>query len=46
MVNNQVNISSVIICCANADSVEDGEKVIQTALDAFGRIGAYCTVFV
>lgn len=23
------------------DSVEDGEKLIQTALDAFGRIGAY-----
>uniref|UniRef100_A0A7N8X741 Peroxisomal multifunctional enzyme type 2 n=1 Tax=Mastacembelus armatus TaxID=205130 RepID=A0A7N8X741_9TELE len=26
---------------ANYDSVEDGEKLIQTALDAFGRIGAY-----
>uniref|UniRef100_A0A8C7W5G3 Peroxisomal multifunctional enzyme type 2 n=1 Tax=Oncorhynchus mykiss TaxID=8022 RepID=A0A8C7W5G3_ONCMY len=25
---------------ANYDSVEDGEKLIQTALDAFGRIGA------
>uniref|UniRef100_A0A3B4T5X5 Hydroxysteroid (17-beta) dehydrogenase 4 n=1 Tax=Seriola dumerili TaxID=41447 RepID=A0A3B4T5X5_SERDU len=27
---------------ANYDSVEDGEKLIQAALDAFGRIGAYC----
>uniref|UniRef100_A0A671UTV4 Hydroxysteroid (17-beta) dehydrogenase 4 n=1 Tax=Sparus aurata TaxID=8175 RepID=A0A671UTV4_SPAAU len=27
---------------ANYDSVEDGEKLIQTALDAFGRIGEYC----
>uniref|UniRef100_A0AAQ5XTA7 Hydroxysteroid (17-beta) dehydrogenase 4 n=1 Tax=Amphiprion ocellaris TaxID=80972 RepID=A0AAQ5XTA7_AMPOC len=26
---------------ANYDSVEDGEKLIQTALDAFGRIGVY-----
>uniref|UniRef100_A0A671UVZ2 Hydroxysteroid (17-beta) dehydrogenase 4 n=1 Tax=Sparus aurata TaxID=8175 RepID=A0A671UVZ2_SPAAU len=26
---------------ANYDSVEDGEKLIQTALDAFGRIGEY-----
>uniref|UniRef100_A0A3Q1F536 Hydroxysteroid (17-beta) dehydrogenase 4 n=1 Tax=Acanthochromis polyacanthus TaxID=80966 RepID=A0A3Q1F536_9TELE len=26
----------------NYDSVEDGEKLIQTALDAFGRIGVYC----
>ncbi|KAI4894297.1 hypothetical protein NFI96_016095 [Prochilodus magdalenae] len=29
---------------ANYDSVEDGEKVIQTALDAFGRIGAYLSL--
>uniref|UniRef100_A0A4W6CG84 Hydroxysteroid (17-beta) dehydrogenase 4 n=1 Tax=Lates calcarifer TaxID=8187 RepID=A0A4W6CG84_LATCA len=30
---------------ANYDSVEDGEKLIQTALDTFGRIGVYyiCT---
>lgn len=27
---------------AHTDSVEDGEKLIQTALDAFGRIGEYC----
>uniref|UniRef100_A0AAX7VDB8 Peroxisomal multifunctional enzyme type 2 n=1 Tax=Astatotilapia calliptera TaxID=8154 RepID=A0AAX7VDB8_ASTCA len=27
---------------ANYDSVEDGEKLIQTALDAFGRIDVYC----
>uniref|UniRef100_A0A8C3FYW6 Peroxisomal multifunctional enzyme type 2 n=1 Tax=Cyclopterus lumpus TaxID=8103 RepID=A0A8C3FYW6_CYCLU len=27
---------------ANYDSVEDGEKVIQSALDAFGRIGENC----
>uniref|UniRef100_A0A8C4I2R2 Hydroxysteroid (17-beta) dehydrogenase 4 n=1 Tax=Dicentrarchus labrax TaxID=13489 RepID=A0A8C4I2R2_DICLA len=27
---------------ANYDSVEDGEKLIQSALDAFGRIGEYC----
>lgn len=26
-------------CHAHTDSVEDGEKLIQTALDAFGRIG-------
>lgn len=26
---------------AHPDSVEDGEKLIQTALDAFGRIGVY-----
>lgn len=25
----------------NTDSVEDGEKLIQSALDAFGRIGLY-----
>lgn len=30
------------LCCACTDSVEDGEKLIQTALDAFGRIGKYC----
>ena len=23
---------------ANYDSVEDGEKIVQTALDAFGRV--------
>lgn len=28
-------------CYVYADSVEDGEKLIQTALDAFGRIGVY-----
>lgn len=28
------------------DSVEDGEKLIQSALDEFGRIGEYCvTIF-
>uniref|UniRef100_A0A8D0DAK6 Hydroxysteroid (17-beta) dehydrogenase 4 n=1 Tax=Sander lucioperca TaxID=283035 RepID=A0A8D0DAK6_SANLU len=27
---------------ANYDSVEDGDKLIQSALDAFGRIGEYC----
>uniref|UniRef100_A0A8C7DCW2 Peroxisomal multifunctional enzyme type 2 n=1 Tax=Oncorhynchus kisutch TaxID=8019 RepID=A0A8C7DCW2_ONCKI len=30
---------------ANYDSVEDGEKLIQTALDAFGRIGAFINTF-
>uniref|UniRef100_A0AAQ5Y4X4 Hydroxysteroid (17-beta) dehydrogenase 4 n=1 Tax=Amphiprion ocellaris TaxID=80972 RepID=A0AAQ5Y4X4_AMPOC len=30
---------------ANYDSVEDGEKLIQTALDAFGRIGVYYFVY-
>uniref|UniRef100_A0A4W6CAT8 Hydroxysteroid (17-beta) dehydrogenase 4 n=1 Tax=Lates calcarifer TaxID=8187 RepID=A0A4W6CAT8_LATCA len=33
---------------ANYDSVEDGEKLIQTALDTFGRIGVYyiCTAMI
>lgn len=27
---------------ANYDSVEDGEKIVQTALDAFGRVDIVC----
>lgn len=32
---------TVCVVCILTDSVEDGEKVIQTALDAFGQIGAF-----
>lgn len=28
-------------CLCFTDSVEDGEKLIKTALDAFGRIGGF-----
>lgn len=29
-------------CHVHTDSVEDGEKLIQSALDAFGKIGECC----
>lgn len=30
------------VCLVHTDSVEDGEKLIQSALDAFGKIGESC----
>ena len=28
------------------DSVEEGEKLVQTALDQFGKLGTCCNMFV
>lgn len=28
---------------AHADSVEEGHKLVKTAIDAYGRIGRYCS---